>query len=125
MGPNTIGGATSSGATTSSTEGTSQRFHGSNSGGQSQQSAPQAATTTPGSKGGGASATPRARGQGRGGRGLYVVHECSICYEEVVAGKKQFGLLAECPHIFCLDCIRGWRRQKVWRVAVGLPSRCT
>jgi len=35
--------------------------------------------------------------------------ECLICYESVVEKGQKFGLLSECDHPFCLDCIRSWR----------------
>ena len=35
--------------------------------------------------------------------------ECSICLEKVLANNKRFGLLENCTHPFCLDCIRDWR----------------
>lgn len=35
--------------------------------------------------------------------------ECSICLEKVLANGKRFGLLENCNHPFCLDCIRDWR----------------
>ncbi|KAI0272477.1 hypothetical protein BC834DRAFT_794201, partial [Gloeopeniophorella convolvens] len=34
---------------------------------------------------------------------------CAICMEEPVT----FGLLTDCSHVFCLDCIRNWRGQDV------------
>ncbi|UYV83173.1 MKRN1 [Cordylochernes scorpioides] len=41
---------------------------------------------------------------------------CSICLEEIVvegmaSRKRVFGILSNCPHIYCLVCIRNWRRQ--------------
>ncbi|KAH9066675.1 hypothetical protein EDB87DRAFT_1587491 [Lactarius vividus] len=33
---------------------------------------------------------------------------CAICMEEPVT----FGLLADCSHVFCVDCIRNWRGQE-------------
>ncbi|KAH9072112.1 hypothetical protein EDB83DRAFT_196514 [Lactarius deliciosus] len=33
---------------------------------------------------------------------------CAICMEEPVI----FGLLADCSHVFCIDCIRNWRGQE-------------
>ncbi|KAH9004720.1 hypothetical protein EDB86DRAFT_2885108 [Lactarius hatsudake] len=33
---------------------------------------------------------------------------CAICMEEPVT----FGLLADCSHVFCIDCIRNWRGQE-------------
>ena len=35
--------------------------------------------------------------------------ECSICLEKVLARKRRFGLLENCLHPFCLECIRDWR----------------
>lgn len=32
---------------------------------------------------------------------------CSICMEEPIT----FGLLVDCSHVFCIDCIRNWRGQ--------------
>ncbi|KAI0295953.1 hypothetical protein BC826DRAFT_256907 [Russula brevipes] len=33
---------------------------------------------------------------------------CAICMEEPFT----FGLLVECSHVFCIDCIRNWRGQE-------------
>lgn len=33
---------------------------------------------------------------------------CSICMEEPIV----YGLLADCSHVFCVDCIRNWRGQE-------------
>jgi len=33
---------------------------------------------------------------------------CSICYN-VCGTLRKFGLLSNCDHVFCLDCIRTWR----------------
>mmetsp|Transcript_37998 Transcript_37998/g.27987 ORF Transcript_37998/g.27987 Transcript_37998/m.27987 type:complete len:142 (+) Transcript_37998:1136-1561(+) len=35
--------------------------------------------------------------------------ECSICVEKVLAKGSQFGILENCSHPFCLECIRKWR----------------
>lgn len=35
--------------------------------------------------------------------------ECCICLEKIIANGKQFGVMDNCDHSFCLDCIRGWR----------------
>lgn len=36
-------------------------------------------------------------------------YDCVICLEKVLANGKKFGLLENCSHTFCLDCIRDWR----------------
>ena len=33
--------------------------------------------------------------------------QCSICFEEA----EKYGLLAECNHIYCLQCVKEWRSQ--------------
>jgi E3 ubiquitin-protein ligase makorin len=35
--------------------------------------------------------------------------ECSICYESPAAHGRKFGLLQNCTHPFCLECVRSWR----------------
>ncbi len=35
---------------------------------------------------------------------------CYICFENIVATHKQFGLQSNCDHIFCFDCLSTWRR---------------
>eukprot|EP01118_Nematostelium_gracile_P016177 TRINITY_DN6640_c0_g1_i1.p1 TRINITY_DN6640_c0_g1~~TRINITY_DN6640_c0_g1_i1.p1 ORF type:complete len:186 (-),score=26.46 TRINITY_DN6640_c0_g1_i1:26-583(-) len=37
---------------------------------------------------------------------------CSICLENIVETKRKYGLLSDCTHVFCLDCIREWRKQE-------------
>ena len=41
---------------------------------------------------------------------------CGICMETVweKEADKRFGILENCNHIFCLDCIRKWRSSKVY-----------
>jgi hypothetical protein len=36
------------------------------------------------------------------------LEECGICYEVV---KGRFGLLTGCDHVFCIGCIRSWRKK--------------
>lgn len=40
--------------------------------------------------------------------------KCSICLEYVKAKPRcrKFGILPECNHIFCLECIRRWRANR-------------
>jgi hypothetical protein len=48
--------------------------------------------------------------QARPRTGLYALdEECCICLEKVIASNRQFGVLDNCDHTFCLKCIRGWR----------------
>ena len=35
--------------------------------------------------------------------------ECQICLDKVLLNKKQFGVLDNCDHVFCLKCIRSGR----------------
>lgn len=35
--------------------------------------------------------------------------ECCVCLEKVLANGRQFGVLDNCDHTFCLNCIRDWR----------------
>lgn len=43
-------------------------------------------------------------------RGIYALdEECCICLEMVLASNRQFGVLDNCDHTFCLKCIREWR----------------
>jgi E3 ubiquitin-protein ligase makorin len=37
---------------------------------------------------------------------------CEICSEDVLQKGLKFGLLENCDHMFCLNCIREWRNQK-------------
>lgn len=40
---------------------------------------------------------------------------CGICFEvitEKVNREHRFGILPNCQHIFCLQCIRKWRQAK-------------
>lgn len=36
---------------------------------------------------------------------------CAICDDSIVETGKRFGLLTQCDHPFCIDCIRKWRAQ--------------
>ena len=35
--------------------------------------------------------------------------QCSICLDFILQKGKRFGLLENCDHPFCLECIRNWR----------------
>ena len=37
---------------------------------------------------------------------------CEICSEDIMSRAGRFGLLENCDHVFCLNCIREWRNQK-------------
>jgi len=34
---------------------------------------------------------------------------CGVCFESVVQLGKRYGLLSNCEHCFCIDCLREWR----------------
>lgn len=40
---------------------------------------------------------------------------CGICYDVIMEKKlpfqRRFGILPNCSHVFCLECIRQWREQ--------------
>jgi E3 ubiquitin-protein ligase makorin len=42
--------------------------------------------------------------------------QCGICMDTVMErslpSQRRFGILPNCSHIFCLDCIRKWRQSK-------------
>jgi E3 ubiquitin-protein ligase makorin len=38
--------------------------------------------------------------------------ECGICMEVVVEKGLRFGILQNCSHCFCLECIRKWRKHE-------------
>jgi len=46
---------------------------------------------------------------------------CSICLENCESAKKRFGLLNGCDHVFCLECIREWRKQIDSQVVRSCP----
>lgn len=35
--------------------------------------------------------------------------DCAICFESPAAKGRKFGLLRNCAHTFCLECVRSWR----------------
>ncbi|CAF3576787.1 unnamed protein product [Rotaria socialis] len=39
-------------------------------------------------------------------------HICEICSNDVEAAKRLFGVLDNCDHIFCYECIVSWKRSK-------------
>mmetsp|Transcript_38461 Transcript_38461/g.74607 ORF Transcript_38461/g.74607 Transcript_38461/m.74607 type:complete len:262 (+) Transcript_38461:87-872(+) len=41
--------------------------------------------------------------------------KCCICYEHPPSKGQRFGLLAGCEHVFCIECIRQWRRTDTQR----------
>ena len=53
---------------------------------------------------------PATKKMGKDGKLTYENdEECVICLELVLATGKKFGILENCSHAFCLDCIRNWR----------------
>eukprot|EP00898_Chlorokybus_atmophyticus_P008465 jgi/Chlat1/861/Chrsp107S01316 len=43
---------------------------------------------------------------------------CGVCFEDVQKAKKRFGLLTECDHCFCLECLRTWRQREGQELSV-------
>jgi len=39
----------------------------------------------------------------------FPVVECGICYEKITVTGRTLGLLANCNHVFCYNCIKKWR----------------
>ena len=37
------------------------------------------------------------------------MYKCPLCHNNVLYEGKRFGILPNCSHIFCIDCIRNWR----------------
>ncbi len=37
---------------------------------------------------------------------------CEICSDDIIGNGGRFGLLENCDHVFCLNCIREWRNQR-------------
>lgn len=48
---------------------------------------------------------------------------CEVCSEEPVSRNRKFGILENCSHVFCLECIREWRRQREQQDRINL-RRC-
>jgi len=38
------------------------------------------------------------------------IPKCAICYEYPPSKGRRYGLLSGCDHVYCLECIRQWRR---------------
>ncbi|VDM72711.1 unnamed protein product, partial [Strongylus vulgaris] len=43
---------------------------------------------------------------------------CGICMENIMEKSLRFGILENCRHCFCLDCIREWRRNQTFDTEV-------
>ncbi|CAF0793878.1 unnamed protein product [Adineta ricciae] len=39
-------------------------------------------------------------------------HICAICSTDVEAAKRLFGVLDNCDHVFCYECVVSWKRSK-------------
>jgi len=39
-------------------------------------------------------------------------YDCGICLDNVPNSKRLFGILDNCDHVFCYECIVGWKRSK-------------
>eukprot|EP01117_Protostelium_nocturnum_P014026 TRINITY_DN5299_c0_g1_i1.p1 TRINITY_DN5299_c0_g1~~TRINITY_DN5299_c0_g1_i1.p1 ORF type:complete len:301 (+),score=95.94 TRINITY_DN5299_c0_g1_i1:47-949(+) len=46
---------------------------------------------------------------------------CPICEDNIEASGKKYGLLSECNHAFCLDCIKKWRQTNDVSTAKSCP----
>ena len=42
---------------------------------------------------------------------LHELEECSICSEPLDGANRKFGLLENCDHVFCFDCICDWKNK--------------
>lgn len=53
---------------------------------------------------------------------------CSICMEVVLENsersKQRFGILENCGHTFCFECIMSWRRQSKETIDTGVLRSC-
>lgn len=47
---------------------------------------------------------------------------CGICHDEIKNTEKRFGLLQNCNHIYCLDCIKTYRSGKL-NSSISLSNR--
>lgn len=47
---------------------------------------------------------------------------CSICMEAIQQTGKRFGILSSCDHIFCIDCLRKWRKQPKTRSVIDVQA---
>mmetsp|Transcript_37793 Transcript_37793/g.47695 ORF Transcript_37793/g.47695 Transcript_37793/m.47695 type:complete len:309 (+) Transcript_37793:257-1183(+) len=36
---------------------------------------------------------------------------CGVCFENIPAQGKRYGLLTACDHVFCYECVREWRQR--------------
>jgi len=51
-------------------------------------------------------------------------YNCGICLNNIAQSGKRFGLLSNCKHIFCIDCLRTWRGSAVNRKNVVVNHSC-
>lgn len=49
-------------------------------------------------------------------------NDCMICFENIVEQKKKFGLLPNCDHIVCIDCIVEWRKSHSMSGKMSCPT---
>lgn len=47
---------------------------------------------------------------------------CSICHEDIKETNKRFGLLQNCDHVYCIDCIRAYRSGK-YNQTISMKNR--
>ncbi|KAI2810513.1 hypothetical protein RDWZM_002527 [Blomia tropicalis] len=43
------------------------------------------------------------------GDDAYDSNQCGVCFEPIIESKRLFGLLEQCTHVFCANCIAKWR----------------
>ncbi|ORX55993.1 hypothetical protein BCR36DRAFT_175329 [Piromyces finnis] len=54
----------------------------------------------------------------------FQVVECGICYNKIPFTDNIFGLLANCNHIFCYNCIKKWRSTSLNSLAAKSCPLC-
>eukprot|EP00752_Nemacystus_decipiens_P006422 g5785.t1 len=81
-----------------------------------QQQGGEEASSSAGADAGGDGDAVAASAVAGGGMGLEATEgedkdRCGICLENIPASGKRFGLL-NCDHVYCLECLRTWRKSK-------------
>ncbi|CAF0858055.1 unnamed protein product [Didymodactylos carnosus] len=58
------------------------------------------------------SSSKKKKSKRRSGSAELERYDCGICLENVPNSKRLFGILDNCDHVFCYECIVGWKRSK-------------